>query len=199
MPSAADHSPRFESRVWSIGHSTHTLDAFLGLLDEHRIETLVDIRSVPRSEHVPHANSNVLKRRLEQLGKQYVFEGHRLGGRPDGDEFYDAEDHVLYSRLATSPAFEQGLDQVAFAATRTRLALLCSEEDPAVCHRALLVGRVLLERHVIVGHIRGNGDITDQLAMDNSHQAGLFGESEDHWRSIRSVSRRGRPRTSSGH
>ncbi len=65
--------------------------------------------------------------------------------------------HVLYGRLAASPAFQEGIDRVLARAQTQRIALLCSEEDPSRCHRHLLIGRVLRERGVAVSHIRGDG------------------------------------------
>jgi len=80
----------------------------------------------------------------------------QLGGRPDGSEFYDRDEHVLYDKVAATDQFAQGIRRIEDGMKKYRVSMLCSEEDPAVCHRALLVGRVLRGRGARVEHIRGN-------------------------------------------
>ena len=67
---------------------------------------------MPWSRHVPHFNAKALGAALASQEIDYVPLGRELGGRPAGNEFYDEQGHVLYGRLATSPAFQDGLDQV---------------------------------------------------------------------------------------
>src|SRR5947209_11997942 len=91
--------------LFTVGHSNHSLEAFLELLKKHTIQVLVDTRSYPYSRHVPHFNREELCEALRQRGIKYLFLGGELGGRPTGEEFYDEEGHVLYCRLAESPTF----------------------------------------------------------------------------------------------
>ena len=91
--------------------------------------------------------------------------GRELGGRPAGAEFYDQEGHVLYSRVAESSLFLEGLERLQEGLREFRLALLCSEENPAACHRRLLVGRVLAERGVAIDHIRGDGRLQSEAEL----------------------------------
>ncbi len=181
----------------SIGHSNVALDSFLVLLAKHHIEVVADVRTAPRSRYVPHFDASPLREALTNLGLKYVYLGKELGGRPDGDEYYDEDDHVLYSRLAESPLFEVGLDRILEGAKEYRVAMLCSEEDPLHCHRHLLIGRVLDNRGVPLLHIRGDGTLQteDELAIieaGEQSQGALFDAPAEGrpWRSTRSVSRR---------
>ena len=151
--------------LFTIGHSNQAAGDFLGLLQEHRIETVADVRTVPRSRYVPHFSAGPLREALAGRGIAYIPMGRELGGRPAGGEFYDGEGHVLYGRLAAAPAFRDGLDQVLAAAQTSRIALLCSEEDPARCHRHLLIGRVLRARGVPVSHIRRDGSVETEAEL----------------------------------
>jgi len=183
--------------LFTIGHSNQALDHFLGLLQQHGIEAVADARSVPWSRHVPHFNAKALGAALAEYAIEYVPFGPDLGGRPEGDQFYDEQGHVLYGRLAASPAFQEGLDRVLAAAQTSRIALLCSEEDPARCHRHLLIGRVLRQRGVPVSHIRRDGRIETEVDLATSetgevHQAILF-DDDPQWRSPRPISRRSPP------
>jgi uncharacterized protein (DUF488 family) len=165
----------------------------IGVLSQHDIDVVADVRSAPRSRYVPHFDAKRLRASLAEAGIDYVFLGKELGGRPAGDEFYDDDDHVLYDRLATSELFEAGLERIIAGAREFRVAMLCSEEDPRRCHRHLLIGRVLRHRGVLVAHIRGDGTLQseDELAAleDAEHaQAALFAEGQP-WRSPRSAPR----------
>lgn len=156
-----DHGPG----LLTIGHSNQALDAFLGLLRQHGIEAVADVRTVPWSRYVPVFNAKRLHEALAEHGIDYVPLGAELGGRPAGAEFYDERGHVLYGRLAASPAFQQGIDRVLRGARSHRIALLCSEENPSRCHRHLLIGRVLRERGVTLSHIRGDGRIETEAEL----------------------------------
>jgi uncharacterized protein (DUF488 family) len=204
MTTGGSATPGAQPCLHSIGHSNITLEDLLGLLQRHKIEVVADVRTLPRSRYVPHFDAGPLQEALLRQGIRYVPLGEQLGGRPDGDEFYDEQDHVLYGRLARSQMFQAGIDRVVRGARNYRIALLCSEEDPSKCHRHLLIGRVLRDRGVALLHIRGDGCIQTEADLDSQRtdtdpQAALFeiNPEEWRWRSIRSVSRRRLPPNSS--
>jgi uncharacterized protein (DUF488 family) len=179
--------------LYTIGHSNHELENFLDLLRLYRIQVLADVRSQPFSRYTPHFNREVLQSALNSAGVKYLFLGDQLGGRPEGEEFYDAEGHVLYYAVAESPNFLTGIERLLEGIKQYRVAIMCSEEDPAVCHRFLLVTRVLDERGVEIRHIRGDGNLESESAVrrhgkDQRNQGVLFQEMEnDTWKSLRSV------------
>ena len=185
--------------LYSIGHSNHSEEKFLELLRQHAIEVLVDVRSQPFSRYSPQFNDSNLKRALEAAGIRYVFLGDQLGGRPEGEEFLDDQGHALYHRMAESPVFLAGIERLQRDAGEHRLAIMCSEEDPAVCHRHLLVTRVLSGRGVNVLHIRADGRLeTEEQIAPQEKQGVLFAELEDEsWKSLRSVLPKHRPPSSS--
>jgi uncharacterized protein (DUF488 family) len=192
--------------IYSIGHSNQSIEAFLALLQQHQIQVLVDVRSSPYSKYVPQFNSTSLAIAVRQVGIKYMFMGKALGGRPDGDEFYDSDSHVLYNHVAEASFFLAGIDRLKKGGRTYRVAIMCSEEDPTACHRHLLIGRVLANQGVDLCHIRGDGHIqTEQeLTLPKeivSYQQSLWGEQsseeEKPWRSIRPVSPKKQPPSSS--
>ena len=197
--------PNAEPNVFTIGHSTHSLDTFLDLLKQQQINLVVDVRSIPHSAYASHFNKEAVQRFLSAQGITYVYMGHELGGQPESTTYYDDEGHVMYDRLAESARFREGISDVLEAVQTHRVALLCSEEDPTECHRRVLVGRVLGERAVNIFHIRGDGGVQteEEVAKDEDlkktkGQARLFEmEETEPWRSARSVLRRERPQISS--
>ncbi len=192
--------------VHSIGHSNHPLEHFIGLLRQFRIATVADIRSEPYSRFSPHFDAGHLRAALEPEAIGYLFLGEELGGRPPEDAYYDAAGRVRYDRLAESRLFRDGLRRLRGELQTSRVAIMCSEEDPRECHRYLLVSRVLEREGVRVLHIRGDGRVQaaegiEQEAARRRGDAGqltLFAPTElAPWRSIRSVSpRRARPTSS---
>lgn len=181
--------------LYTIGHSNHEENAFCDLLKQHDIQVLADVRSQPYSRYLPHFNAKELPIALQNHGIRYLFIGDQLGGRPDGDEFYDDEGYVLYHRVAESDFFNSGVERILKGIESWRVAIMCSEEDPGVCHRFLLVTRVLEQRGVEIRHIRGDGSLATeqqirQQSKDDRDQGTLFEEMRnDTWKSLQSVLR----------
>ncbi len=179
--------------LYSIGHSNHPLEVFLNLLKTHDIHTLIDVRSHPYSKYALQFDMKPLEKAVTQAGVQYVFLGKELGGRPEGEQFYDADGYVLYSRVAEAPYFLDGLKQLESYRSQIRTAVLCSEEDPSHCHRRLLIGRALSSQGIQLHHIRGDGRLeTDQTLTEQEQtrngkrQMGMFVQEEaPAWKSFR--------------
>lgn len=186
--------------VWTLGHSNVTLARLVRLLAALGIEQVEDVRSAPYSRVAPHFGREALERGLRDAGITYTFAGALLGGRPDEPWCYDEEDYVLYDELAALPRFRAGIDRLLATAKVRRTAILCSEEDPSGCHRHLLIGRVLHACGARVMHLRHDGTMQPFESMPDVRNARaaptLFGDEGHGWRSVRSVSRSARPKTS---
>lgn len=161
--------------LYTIGHSNHALDHFLGLLRRHAIFALVDVRSRPYSRWAPQFQKNRLADSLKQCGIEYAFFGKALGGRPESKRYYDETGHLDYARRAQAPDFRQGIEWLEEHAGNLRTAIMCAEEDPGRCHRRLLITPALQERGVAVMHIRSDGQLQsdDELCL-SSPQLALF-------------------------
>lgn len=149
--------------VWTIGHSRHPWPVFLALLQQAGITTVIDVRSHPRSRFVPHANAAALARALPASGITYEGHGAVLGARSP-DPAHHADGQVQYERIAAGTRFQQTLAALAARAAQERLALLCAEADPLVCHRTWLVGHHLLAHAITLTHLRGDGTVEDHAA-----------------------------------
>ena len=145
-----------DGTVLTIGHSSHSLETFLGLLVRNRVTVLTDVRSAPWSRFNPHFNREPLAAALKMQGIRYVYLGPELGGRSDDPACYE-DGRIRYDRLATTDRFREGLDRVVRGAADHRIALMCAEKEPLHCHRTLLVGRALDARSVRVAHILSDG------------------------------------------
>lgn len=128
--------------IWSLGHSTRTIDAFLALLTGHRIETLADIRTIPQSRRHPQFARDSLARSTAAAGISYVHLPG-LGGlrKPRPDSINTAWRHAGFRGYADhmqTPAFAAAVDELVAAARTTRVAVMCAEAVPWQCHRQLL-------------------------------------------------------------
>jgi uncharacterized protein (DUF488 family) len=152
--------------VLTIGHSTHTSEAFLALLRLHGVEAVADVRSSPFSRYNPQFNREALEQILKANGIRYVFLGRELGARSEDQSCYD-NGRVQYVRLAKTPLFQSGLERILQGAGRYRVAMMCAEKEPLECHRTLLVAKALIERSQPVVHIHADGHLeTHEDAMD---------------------------------
>ncbi len=177
--------------LYSVGHSNHSLQWFLHLLKQAEIEEVWDVRSKPVSLYTPHFNSACLGKSLPAEQVAYCSMGHALGGRPAELQFYDAQGYVRYDLLAQTPLFLQAVQLLQQNSCQSRIALLCSEENPLICHRTLLIGRVMQQKGMHLLHIRGDGRVqTDEELQAENPQLSLFREEEGEgaaWKSLQSA------------
>lgn len=189
--------------IWSVGHSNHSIERFVEILNANGITSVADLRSQPYSRYTGHFNQIPLQRALESAGIGYTFLGMELGGRPTDKSMYDADGYVLYGEMAKSEIFNLGLQQLIEISEHSPTAMMCSEEDPTDCHRRLLVTRVLEGLPIPVEHIRGDASIVTEQELadqiDAKNPPTLFGEEDKPWRSVLSVLRSTPPRNSSNH
>lgn len=148
--------------IFTIGHSNLELDVFLAILAGHGIQTLCDVRSLPRSSRFPQFNREPLEVGLASAGMQYEFLGEALGGRPADLRVYHEDGRVDYAARRRAPDFAAGIDRAAGLLLQRPVALMCAEEDPLQCHRFLMICPALIERGIMPVHIRRGGSLETQ-------------------------------------
>jgi uncharacterized protein (DUF488 family) len=146
--------------LYTIGHSNHTIEKFVDLLKQHKIEVVADVRSAPYSRYCPQFNKDILAARLEAAGVGYMFLGKELGGRPDDPCCYE-NGRVNFQLVAERKEFREGLQRLLAEALKYRVAIMCAEKDPLDCHRTILVCRSLKGESIQIKHILGDGGIED--------------------------------------
>ena len=147
--------------IYTIGHSTRTLDELIAALRAHEIRTLVDIRAFPASRRLPHFNREALEKSLPDAGIAYhwlpALGGHLKRTRQDSpnvalrnDSFRNYADYML------TPDFEHGIDQLLAWANESRTAYMCAERVYFRCHRMLVSDWLVAHGHEVL-HIDGTG------------------------------------------
>ena len=147
------------AHVFTIGHSNRDADSFLELLDAHRIERIIDVRSFPRSKRNPHFNREPLRALLSPQDIAYDWLGRALGGfrKPRDSDRHPAiaeEGFRGYAEHMASDEFKTAIDTAIELGTSRRSAIMCAEADPASCHRRFIAD-YLVTRGVTVIHITG--------------------------------------------
>jgi len=128
--------------IFTIGHSTRPIETFVQLLAGHRIERLVDVRTIPRSRHNPQFNSEQLADSLRSAAVQYTHLPG-LGGlrRPQRDSINTGWRNTGFRGFADymrTPAFEDCLRRCIEFSESERIVLMCAEALPWRCHRSLI-------------------------------------------------------------
>lgn len=145
-------------QIFTIGHGGRTFDDVVAQLNEKGIPFVVDVRSQPYSRYQPEFSRDALEKGLSAAGLRYVFMGNQLGGRPDDPSCYTENGNVDYAQCRQRDFFQAGIARLLTAGERGySLALLCSEGNPANCHRSGLIGEELAERGVPVLHLLPDG------------------------------------------
>jgi uncharacterized protein (DUF488 family) len=151
------------NRLFTIGHSTHAIEVFTGLLKQHGVTAVADVRSLPYSRYSPQFSRESLKLSLGQEGIAYVFLGKELGARSENPACY-SRGRIRFDRLAEEPLFLKGLERVRKGLEAHQMALMCAEKDPLNCHRGIMISRRLSEAGVQAEHILSDGRVESHAA-----------------------------------
>ncbi len=150
--------------VWTIGHSTRSADEFLGLLREHGIEQVADVRRFPGSRRVPQFNEAALRGTLESAGIHYVHLpelGGRRPVRPDSRNLnWRNAAFRGYADYMETPEFRAGIDGLLELTKSGRTAIMCAEAVWWRCHRSLIADH-LKSVGIRVVHIIGPGRVEE--------------------------------------
>ena len=133
--------------IFTIGHSTRSIDEFIRLLKAHGVQRVVDVRTIPRSRHNPHFNRDEL---APALHRRKIHYRHipGLGGlrhaRPDSSNTgWRNAGFRGYADYMQTPEFEDSLERCLDLAKQERIVLMCAEAVPWRCHRSLIADALL--------------------------------------------------------
>lgn len=143
-----DHPP-----IYTVGHSTRSLEEFVSLLKSHAVEKIVDVRTIPRSRRNPQFAGEALATTLPRNDIAYTWM-KALGGlrrpRTDSQNMAWRNDSFRgYADHMQTPEFERAIAELLEQSSAARVAIMCAEAVPWRCHRSL-IGDALLVRDVEV-------------------------------------------------
>ncbi|MFQ6125724.1 MAG: DUF488 family protein [Candidatus Heimdallarchaeota archaeon] len=126
--------------LFTIGHSTRTLDELIRILQTYGIKTLVDVRRFPGSKKFPHFNRENLEKVLPKHSIRYCWLGESLGGFRKGG----------YKEYIKTEEFEHGINQLLTIAKKARTAIMCSEIVWFRCHRNYISEHLVRIEHQVI-------------------------------------------------
>ncbi|UTD15406.1 DUF488 domain-containing protein [Tenacibaculum mesophilum] len=174
--------------IFSIGHGRSTIESFMNILKQYKIDFLYDVRSRPMSKYNFQFNKTWLEVDLPKEGITYKFVGDNLGGLPKDASCY-TNGKVDYSKIREKDFFNKGVMELVQAnKNRLRIALMCSESNPQDCHRSKLIGQELLKykisvNHIVDGKIKDQNDVINELTKGKG-TVDLFGENDFNSRNV---------------
>jgi uncharacterized protein (DUF488 family) len=159
--------------LYTVGHSTRSLEELVETLQAHSIETLVDIRAFPMSRRLPQFNREALEKSLPAAGIRYVWikglGGYRKKSREDSPHiglrnasFRNYADYML------TPEFENAMAQLIALAEGSRTAYICAERVYFRCHRMLVSDWLVAHGHEVL-HIDGTGAAKPHRLTTEAH------------------------------
>ena len=145
--------------LYTVGHSTRSLDDFVNLLKHHGVRAVADVRRFPKSRKYPHFNDDALAQSLPRVDLRYVpmpaLGGRRRVSPNTVNTGWRNEGFRGYADHMQTAAFEAGVAELAALAGNTPTAMMCAEAVPWRCHRSL-IGDAMLVRGWLVLDIVGD-------------------------------------------
>lgn len=128
--------------IYTIGHSTRTIDQFLALLQAHRVDNLVDVRTIPKSRHNPQFSQADLAKALSNFGMRYehlpLLGGLRHARKDSINIGWDNLSFRGFADYMQTEEFDRGLERLKAIAQERTTAIMCAEAVPWRCHRSLI-------------------------------------------------------------
>ena len=155
--------------LYTIGHSTHPLEEFVGLLQKHGIDTLVDVRTVPRSRTNPQYNLDTLPESLAEHGIAHHY-NKGLGGlrhsRPDSPNMgWRNASFRGYADYMATPEFDEALSELVARTEQGTVAIMCAEAVWWRCHRSMVAEAMIVRGHE-AQHIMPDGRLNQAKLRD---------------------------------
>ncbi|WP_323444281.1 DUF488 domain-containing protein [Desulfitobacterium hafniense] len=154
-------------RLYTVGHSLHSIEQFNKLLNSQAINCVIDVRSTPYSKYSPQFNTNELRKFLSINHKSYIFMGEEFGARRSEFSLYDIDGLLDFEKVIRSALFQAGVKRVKSGLNKGyKIAFMCTEKDPLDCHRSILVGRAFQDEEFEVLNIHEDGSVENQKSLE---------------------------------
>ncbi len=155
--------------LYTIGHSTRSIEELIGALQSHQIETLVDVRAFPMSRRLPQFNRDSLEQSLPTSGIRYlsmqVLGGYRKKILEDSPHIaLRNQSFRNYADYMLTPEFEHAVAELLALAENSRTAYMCAERVYFRCHRMLISDWLVAHGHEVL-HIDAEGPVKPHRLM----------------------------------
>ena len=155
--------------IFTIGHSTRELKDFIEILKEYEINLIVDIRTIPKSRYNPQFNSEILQKKLKEVGIKYLHL-EKLGGLrpPKKDSLNLGWKNLSFRGFADymqTKEFLEGLNELISLSKKENVAIMCAEAVPWRCHRSLIADALSLREIKVIHIINKNSSLNHKITL----------------------------------
>ncbi len=155
-------------KIYTIGHSTHSIEFFYNLLSTFSINCIIDVRSIAASSFNPQYNKEPLSNFLKTKGVQYLHFSEEFGARHTDPDLLDDEGKVDFELVRKSWNFKRGVERLWEGIEKDfKIALMCSESEPFDCHRFSMVSIALEKDGFEVLHILKDKSLKTNTELEN--------------------------------
>ena len=151
-------------KLYTIGHSSHSQEEFLHMIQIYHINCIVDVRSLPASKHSPQFNQKTIESFLKYNQVNYLFFGREFGARRI--DAFNQKGQVDFELAVKSTLFQQGVERIYSLMEKHHIALMCSEANPLECHRFALVARYFHNQEICVQHIMKDASLLTHTQLE---------------------------------
>jgi len=143
-------------QIFTIGHSTRSIDEFISLLKTYEVQRVVDVRTIPRSRHNPQFNKEILPKSLKKAGIGCIhikgLGGLRYSKKDSMNTAWRDASFRGFADYMQTVDFKKSIERLVELAKQKKIAIMCAESVPWRCHRSLIAD-ALLVRDIQVKHI----------------------------------------------
>lgn len=155
------------NRIYTIGYYSYSIEEFIDVLKQYKINAVADVRTLPYSQHNADFSKELFSRKLNNNRIYYVPLGKECGARPCDMSCY-VDDRVDFEILSKKEIFCHGIQRLRNGMEKCTIAIMCAEQDPLNCHRYILVAHELLNRYpdIELFNILPHGNIEEAKSTD---------------------------------
>jgi uncharacterized protein (DUF488 family) len=162
--------------LFTIGHSTRTLQEFIKLLSENQIKRVVDVRTIPKSRSFPWFNKNSLSIELRKKKISYVhlpkLGGLRHGLKDSVNRGWHNASFRGFADYMQTPAFFQGIKKLNEYVKKGKVVIMCAEAVPWRCHRSMIADAEIVRgtrvKHIVSASSVLNHELTSFAVVDKT-------------------------------
>ncbi len=156
--------------IYTVGHSNHPIDFFIELIQEYKVDCIIDVRSMAASKYNPQFNKEDLKKSLAKVGIKYSHFEEEFGARQKDPDLLDEDGQVDFEKVRKFWLFKNGVEKLWKGVEHgLTMSLMCSEGEPLDCHRFSMIAIQLEKEGFDIKHImkdktlKSNADLEAQL------------------------------------
>lgn len=153
--------------IYTIGYSPFKIKRFTEVLKQYEILCVIDVRSNPYSKMYPEYNKNNLENELKQMGILYRNYKTEFGAKQTDLKYFSNDKYLDFNKYSESCYFKEGIRKIEEGmALNYVFVLMCSEKDPIICHRNIMVAKAFYGIGYEIRNILADGKYEKQDSIE---------------------------------